>query len=402
MTDKILATKEGPLFCYKKVPDDQSIEMKTVFNACLKIANDFVDFAYEINKTRFPKIAKPEIYLCLLENDIKRINAFTDGKDIYLYAAIFLGMNDYIDERLDTINPDGSSIFAKGLETDSKLKIQQYLIEIIVAHELIHIWHNHMVWRIKYLPIENTKLSTLEEVNLINDDYSSVDFPELQTELFNILYPNQNNLIQQVLEMDSDCGAINLVMQRLFNEIAPHIREAETFEGQDKDKRIKSTVWYQRNMIGFIIAAAGLMCGFFDRKLYSGDYFRSLQFLNSGTHPLPSIRFYKMKLTINTVLFHMYQDEGIVDDLLEDEFTFRNTIFSHNQSGEKSDLNCFWTPVFTQVAQEHVVKLEKGWNTIRDSIEKVAFFAVAPSYSEESLAIPEENIIFDSNGEWIN
>lgn len=144
------------------------------------------------------------------------------------------------------------------------------------------------------------------------------------------------------------------------------------------------------------------MCGFFDREIFKGDYFRSLNCLDSFSHPLPSIRFYKMKLTINTVLYTIFDEEQIVSELLADDYTFRTEIFSHDEDGNKDTRNCFWAPVFTKEAQEHIVKLEEGWNTIHDTVALFSKMAVPEKFSAESMIIPEGNILFDRTGRWIS
>ena len=389
------------LFCYDKVPENQPVEMQVVFNSCLKTANDFIEYAYSRYKQFFHKITRPNVYLCFDPDDVSVINAFTDSVDIFIYGAAFIGMESYISERLSTDNTDGSKIFIEGMEGASRKKISEFLIEIIVAHELIHIWHSHGIWKRTVLPLKESDSednSIFDEVICLSNDSDSPAFPLISDGLFGDLSPNQRNLIQQVLEIDSDCGAINLVLKKIIDEAAPIVREATQEEGKEKQRKLDFSIFYQRKLIGFLVAASGLMCGFFDRELFAGDYFKSLHYLNSISHPIPSIRFYKMKLTINTVLYSIFGEEQIVSALLEDDYTFRTEIFSHDSDGHKDTLNCFWAPVFTQEAQEHIVKLEEGWNIIHDTVALCSKMVVPDIFSAESMEIPMGNILFDSNG----
>ena len=379
--------------------------MQVVFNTCLKNANDFIEYAYSRYKLAFDKITKPNVYLCFDPNDVSRINAFTDGSDIFVYGAAFIGMGSYITERLSTDNTDGSKILIEGMEDASIMKIRDYLIEVIVAHELIHIWHSHGVWRRTVLPISETDYDEavlFDEITGISEDNSSSSFPIMSDNLFGSLSSNQKNLIQQVLEIDSDCGAINLVLKKIIDDAAPIVREAAREQGEEKQRKLEFSIFYQRKLIGFLVAASGLMCGFFDREIFKGDYFRSLNCLDSFSHPLPSIRFYKMKLTINTVLYTIFDEEQIVSELLADDYTFRTEIFSHGEDGNKDTRNCFWAPVFTKEAQEHIVKLEEGWNTIHDTVALFSKMAVPEKFSAESMITPEGNILFDRTGRWIS
>ena len=407
MFTKTIRERSGnkTIFCYDKVPENQSEEMQVVFNTCLKIANDFIGYVYSIYKPVFDKITKPNVYLCFDPNDVSLINAFTDGSDIFVYGAAFIGMGSYITERLSTDNTDGSKIFIAGMEDASIMKIREYLIEVIVAHELIHIWHSHGVWKRTVLPISETdhdEAVLFDEITDISEDNSSSTFPMMSDDLFGALSSNQKNLIQQVLEIDSDCGAINLVIKKIIDDAAPIVREAAQEQGEEKQRKLDFSIFYQRKLIGFLVAASGLMCGFFDREIFKGDYFRSLNCLDSFSHPLPSIRFYKMKLTINTVLYTIFDEEQIVSELLADDYTFRTEIFSHDEDGNKDTRNCFWAPVFTKEAQEHIVKLEEGWNTIHDTVALFSKMAVPEKFSAESMIIPEGNILFDRTGRWIS
>lgn len=277
-----------PLFCYESVPEDQSIETRTVFNHCLKVARDMIDYAYNTFKPQFPKITKPNVYLCFLPNDVTVVNAFTDGKDIYMFGAVFLGMESYINERLDTLMED-PEIFLEGLEAESKRKIRENLIELIVSHELMHIWHGHVQWMNTIMPISGNekKAEIIDEAITYSDNFKSVGFPELEAGLFRIVEPNQEMLLHQVIEIDSDCGAITLMMMKLFNEVAPYIRKVTEASDEERKNIINSTALYQQKSIGLIIAAAGLMCGYFDRRMFGGNHFASLKYLNSGDHPLP-------------------------------------------------------------------------------------------------------------------
>ena len=65
MFTKTIREKSGDktIFCYDRVPENQSEEMQVVFNTCLKIANDFIEYVYSRYKPVFNKITKPNVYL---------------------------------------------------------------------------------------------------------------------------------------------------------------------------------------------------------------------------------------------------------------------------------------------------------------------------------------------------
>ena len=69
------------------------------------------------------------------------------------------------------------------------------------------------------LPISGTdhdEAVLFDEITDISEDNSSSTFPIMSDDLFGALSSNQKNLIQQVLEIDSDCGAINLVLKKII------------------------------------------------------------------------------------------------------------------------------------------------------------------------------------------
>ena len=63
--------------------------------------------------------------------------------------------------------------------------------------------------------------------------------------------------------------------------------------------------------------------------------------------------------------------------------------------------NCFWAPVQTKEAQDFIVLLEKGWNTIHDSLQSFALLDIPNKFSAEDLLIPDSLVWFDRNGNFV-
>ena len=106
-----------------------------------------LDNTYSAYKNHFPQVTRPILYVYLREDDVANINAFTDGKDIYLSVAAMIGMDSYTRERLNTQKFNGEDLVPDDLRTTTQLRIYNYILELIVAHELTHIWHCHKLWK---------------------------------------------------------------------------------------------------------------------------------------------------------------------------------------------------------------------------------------------------------------
>ena len=393
------------VYCYDRVPTDQPEDIQVVLNHGLDVANQLIEYVYNLYRPQYAQLTKPNVFLCFREDNIADINAFTDGKDIYLEAGIIVGMNSYISERLTTDRYDGSKLFMENLETASKLKIQDYLLELIVAHELTHIWHNHKTWKNNELKIgtsSNVFINDIFQEKAGSSDDTFIEAAINIDSLFsltNIQTKVQYNFVQQILELDCDCCAVSIIINKMLQETELECATSATTHGFDQNKHMNFSIWYRSNLIGFILAASGLMCGFFNRR-YQTNSFASLNNLLSSGHPIPAIRFYKMQLTINTMLYNYYEYEEIVSRLLREENTYSIEIFMH-QNGIKNINNCFWLPVYTQEAQKHISLLEAGWNIIHDSLQKYSIIKLPSKFTLEDLEIPPENIWFDKSGKLI-
>lgn len=76
--------------CYTSCPDEAGIELCTIVNTALDELNKLLDNTYNTYKNRFHKVTRPILYVYLREDDVANINAFTDGKDIYLSVAAMM------------------------------------------------------------------------------------------------------------------------------------------------------------------------------------------------------------------------------------------------------------------------------------------------------------------------
>ena len=140
----IIGNTERTFRCYTSCPDEAGIELYTIINSALEQLNKLLDNTYSAYKNHFPQVTRPILYVYLREDDVANINAFTDGKDIYLSVAAMIGMDSYIRERLNTQKFNGEDLVPDDLRTTTQLRIYNYILELIVAHELTHIWHCHM------------------------------------------------------------------------------------------------------------------------------------------------------------------------------------------------------------------------------------------------------------------
>lgn len=392
--------------CTTKCPEDVGIEMQEVVNHALKKGNELISFAYNANKKDYPNITRPTLYVYVREDSLDDINAFTDGKDIYLSVLATCGMESYISERLKTNRINGDELVPDWLENTTHIKLYDRILELIVAHELMHIWHGHQQWKYHTLHYIS-KANNLDEV--LHEKIDFADPPAISiNDIIDSLIINyggvicqsvyDKNYIQQILELDSDRGAITIVMQKLHKELQPFLTEFNKKETTANRKAaILKTHGYE---LGITIGAAALMLGFFDQR-HKISSFDSLNYLLVSEHPIPAIRFFEMDKVFLNMIGSMYTNDNIPHWLINETNAFVYDILAHN-AGEMHIGNCFWMPALTFEAQNFTVLLMRGWNRIRNSLQTFAQVSIREQYEKEYLEVFPEWVKFDINGNYIH
>lgn len=408
----IIGNTERTFRCYTSCPDEAGIELYTIINSALEQLNKLLDNTYSAYKNHFPQVTRPILYVYLREDDVANINAFTDGKDIYLSVAAMIGMDSYIRERLNTQKFNGEDLVPDDLRTTTQLRIYNYILELIVAHELTHIWHCHKLWKSAVLRTRGATASHIEdeilsEMVCLEKNYSEqyedgtlTDIEAFSIDRGHIICESvaDKNFIQQILEIDADCCAMCIVIANLQKEMEP-IAIAYNSDPEKSKNKIRAIISCHSYLLGLIAGAAGLMCGFFDSQR-TGATFERLSYLLSSDHPIPAVRFFKMNVTLNEMIYTIYEDNDIAEMLLSSTDAFSVDIFMHKD--HVMDLkNCFWAPVQTREAQEFITLLEKGWNLIHDSLQSFALLEIPSKFSAEDLLIPDRLVWFDKDGNTI-
>ena len=396
--------------CTTKCPNDVGVEMQEVVNHALNKANELITFAHETNNKEYPGIIKPNLYVYVREDSIDDINAFTDGTDIYLSAVTTFGMVSYIHDRLDTKRLNGDKLVPDGLENTTSIKIYDRILELIVAHELIHIWHSHQQWKrhtMHYLAEAESVESVFDDILHEKVDISDVSSINIDAIIDNLIIDSggvtcQNvydiYYIQQILELDADRGAIQLVMQKLHNDLHPYLMACYNSNEATTNQKA-ATMKMHGYELGITIGAAALMLGFFDKRRKISS-FESLNYLLASDHPIPAIRFFEMDKVFHGMVGSMFKNDSIPKFLLNETNAFVFDILAH--SGEEMSIdNCFWMPVLTREAQRFIALLNQGWNRIHDSLQSFSQIAIQEKYKKEELEVFTECIRFDITGKYI-
>lgn len=204
--------------------------------------------------------------------------------------------------------------------------------------------------------------------------------------------------IQQILEIDADCCAMSIVVAHLQKEMEPVAIACANDPEKSKDK-LRAAIGCHSYLLGLIAGAAGLMCGFFDAQRTEAS-FEKISHLLISDHPIPAVRFFKMNLTMNEMVYTLFEDADMAELLLSSTDAFSVDIFMHKN--QTMDIrNCFWAPVQTKEAQDFIVLLEKGWNIIHDSLQGFALLDIPSKFSAEDLLIPDSLVWFDRNGDFV-
>lgn len=400
--------KEIPFYCYETCPDDAPITIRTVVNSQLGHANEFMDKTYTAYHEAYPDVTRPNIYVYIRPDSLKDVNAFTDGQDIYLSAGVMIAMESYISERLNTTRYDGREILPKELQASAHNQIWKFLMELIVAHELTHIWHGHRRWKLSCLINGASAPARLIDDSDVLDEAVAVE-PELEQKdivldsihvsvdgKVSIFSVADYNFLQQILEIDADCCAISMVVNKMLRETELEMEEYAAKHNLTRNEHMNYSIFYRSMTLGLLTGAAGIMCGYFDSRV-PGDSFTRLSVLLASDHPINAIRFYKMQMSVYELLHNYYQDEKIVSALLAEQNTFSVDIFMH-KNGVKDFNNCYWLAVHAKEAQEFIVKLEEGWNQIHDSLQRFAMLPLPEKYSNSDLEVFDESVWFDRTG----
>ncbi len=389
---------------YTDCPDDVGIELKTIVQEAKQDLNTLLDETYAMYHAKFSAVTRPNLYFYIYPEDLGEVNAFTDSRDIFLSVACLVAMHSFIQERLDTTRIDGSSLVPEGMETTASAYIYRYVLRLIVAHELTHIWHRHGLWKHNTLlsasahRLESAVFSEQVRVDAFAEAADLWSPASLVQTGGKLILENQweANYIQQILEIDSDCCAVCIVLAHLQREITRLQEEVLTDNRQEDAHSLRGLIDYHSFMLGMVIGAAGIMCGFFD-SLRTGKPFDRLSQLLSGDHPVPALRFTKMHMTLLTMIHQVFEDDDLANLLLSQTDAFAIDIFMHDGSSV-SLANCFWAPAQTQEGQNYLTLLERGWNMIHDSLQQYALLPLPDKYTESEMLIYQDMIWFDRDG----
>ncbi len=389
---------------YTDCPDDVGIELKTIVGEAKADLNTLLDETYAMYHAEFPAVTRPNLYFYIYPEDLGEVNAFTDSRDIFLSVASLVSMHSFIRERLDTTKIDGSSLVPEGMEVTASVYIYRYILRLIVAHELTHIWHRHGLWRRNVLQtadshwLDGTVFSEQVRVEALPEAADLWSPEALVTTGGKLKAESQweANYIQQILEIDSDCCAVCIVLAHLQREITRLQAEALTGDRQADAQALRGLLGYHSFMLGMVIGAAGILCGFFD-SLRAGKPFDRLSQLLSGDHPVPALRFTKMHMTLLTMIHRVFEDDDLANLLLSQTNAFAIDIFMHDGSTVSLG-NCFWAPAQTREGQSYLTFLERGWNLIRDSLQRYALLELPDKYTESEMQIYPDMIWFDRDG----
>lgn len=403
-----MRNKLVPFCCYEACPDEAPIDIRTVVNSQLGHANEFLDKTYAAYSKVYPSVTRPKIYVYIRPDAIKDVNAFTDGQDIFLSAGVMIDMESYISERLNTNRYDGREILPEELMASTHNQIWKYLMELIVGHELTHIWNGHRSWKLNCLINKIPSVGRLMAADDVMDEAVTAELELEQNSIeldcinisadgnVTIINISDYNFLQQILEIDADCCSISMVVNKMLRETEIEMEEYAAKNGLSTSDHMRYSIFYRSMTLGLITGAAGIMCGYFDSRI-PGSSFTRLSVLLASDHPINAIRFYKMQMAVFELLHSHYQDEEIVSALLSEQNTFSVDIFMH-KNGVKDFNNCYWLPVHTKEAQEFIVKLEEGWNQIHDSLQRFALLPLPGKYSDSELKVFDESIWFDHSG----
>lgn len=397
--------------CYEACPDDAPIDIRTVVNTRLGHANEFMDKTYAAYHQAYPNVTRPKIYVYIRPDAIDDVNAFTDGRDIYLSAGVMIDMQSYISERLNTSRYDGREILPEELKVSAHNQIWKYLMELIVGHELAHIWNGHRSWKMNCV-VNKISLSgrLMDDNDVLDEAVNTI----LKLDQENISLNNINvfadgtvllsnnidrNFLQQILEIDADCCAMCMVVNQMLRDTKKEMEEYVLKHNLSEKDYARGIIFYRSLTLGLITGAAGIMCGYFDSRI-PGSTFARLSVLLASDHPINAIRFYKMLMCLHGLVRYYYKDEEIVSALMSEQDTFSVDIFMH-KNGDKDFMNCYWLPVQTKEAQEFIVKLDEGWNQIRDSLQRFATLPLMEKIGEHNLRVFDESIWFDHAGKLI-
>jgi hypothetical protein len=105
------------------------------------------------------------------------------------------------------------------------------------------------------------------------------------------------NFLQRILEIDADCCAISMVVNKMLRETEIEMKEYAVKHGLSTSDHIRYSIFYRSMTLGLITGAAGIMCGYFESRI-PGAFFTRLSVILSSDHPINAIRFYKMQMTV--------------------------------------------------------------------------------------------------------
>ena len=345
----------------------------------LDIMNNCIDTIYDLVKISYPNVYRPTLYL----SSDERINAYADNNKRIIvnlgliFAAIPL-INRYKNEILTKYN------ILKGKEEDEvQSEIRVHLWRFVILHELYHLWHGHLEWKVKYQVDEKGDIIMrtpliISDISLILSETVKQQIPQTISE-----GEKESNITQQALELDADSSAVSMLINLLFYDM----------ENRKIEKHLQKD--YIKEHLAYIMGAISSAFCLFDGN--AGCKFELLDTLESRTHPISAIRFIYAEEIANEVLYNYVEDEKELI-YLQSEWQKIVCDFEADFKGIVDMGQVFFYPAYTEIAQKHLCRIKKRLTDMYDTLQEFALGNRAPKLSEDDIAFDESAVWFDKKG----
>ena len=354
--------------------------LKLNLGIAIDVMNNCLDVIYDLLKTSYPKIYRPE--LCL--SNSMEVNAYADhsNKRIVVNKGLILYAQTLI-QRYKNVTLEEYHILEGQNEISVQSGIRVHLWRFVILHELYHLWNGHSQWKAQYRVNENGKI-VLRTKQL----HSSISTSLIISEANNLRKTTkkaliESNITSQALELDADASAVCMLINLLFFDM----------KNRKIENRFKKD--YIKVHVAFIMAGIASAFCLFGRN--SGAKFELLDTLDYSTHPIPAIRFiYAEEIADACLDEHIKDGEELA--YVESEWLKIVCDVEADYNGTVDMGQVFFYPAYTEIAQKHLCKSKRRLNDMHDTLQEFALGNTAPKLDEDTLVYDSNRVWFDKKG----
>ena len=311
--------------------------------------------------------------------------------ELIICKGLLCGLDQAITSKYTDDDLDQMGVLPQVERESIRRGVFQYAIRSLALHELVHLWHSHVVWESNYYcmdwngnPIKGNGRELYFQFKPIVDSIHDNERDLLQQHKEKFLIVMHYNVSHQALEADADRSAASF----LTNTIIETMKQMPVHEREG----------YCTREIALLIAGICVSDYVFSnnsrRKYNFQTLFRDIAEID---HPTPAIRFFMERFQIERLVRKRIKDRQIRDAVVEESNNIINGI-EENYARKSGLRNVFYDYAFCPNAQKSIVKIKMRYNCIYQTLKEFSLSELEKPYENGELQVFQDYVLFDDMG----